>query len=181
MAENTNLADNFTAVLEKQKESVEQIQKPAEEQESLEQLPDINSLFELGMSPLSVAQSLISQVEVPNFLPSVNPGSFAEIAASISSSGTFEPGQLFAQAQQLKQLICNFTPPTFTAPEFDKLFDITMENFEDYLKNAFKGFGEFDPGKIAEQLAKQFEETLKQQLNQFKSLFTECQKDEENG
>lgn len=180
MADKITLADNSTATLERKKEAVTEIQGPAKDQESLPELPDINSLFELGMSPLSVAQSLIGQLPVPNFLPSVNPGSFAEIASSISTSGTFEPAQIFAQAQQLKQLICNFTPPNVTIPDFEKLFDVNVENIEDYFLNAFKGFSDIDPGKIAENLGKQVYEALKSQFNQFTDLFTKCQKDEEN-
>ena len=180
MANNSNLADASQATIEMKKNATTEIQQPADEQGSLPSLPDITSIMEAASNPLAAAQQLVSLLPVPNFLPSINPGSFTQLASLASSSGSFEPAQIFAQAQQLKQIICNFVPPNIKMPDFDKMFDVSIDNIEEYFKNAFKGFADIDPGKMAEDLGKQILKQLEEQFNEFTSLFTECQKDEES-
>jgi hypothetical protein len=98
----------------------------------------------------SIVQSPLSNL--PNALPSVDPGSFPQIFSLLTNSDfkNLNAQSLFGSAQQLKGIICDFKLPVLGKINFDGLVnkDITGD-FENALKNLFPKIPKIDDFKNA--------------------------------
>jgi 3D (Asp-Asp-Asp) domain-containing protein len=98
----------------------------------------------------SIAQSPLSNL--PNVLPSMDPGSFPQIFSLLTNSNfsNLNAQSIFGSAQQLKGIICDFKLPVLGRINFDGLVnkDITGD-FENTLKNLLPKIPKIDDFKNA--------------------------------
>jgi len=115
----------------------------------------------------SIVQSPLSNL--PNVLPSVDPGSFPQIFSLLTNSDfkNLNAQSLFGSAQQLKGIICDFRLPILGKINFDGLvnMDITGD-FENALKNLFPKIPKIDD----------FKNALKGLVPDFKSIWNDLYK-----
>jgi len=169
-------ADSTNEYKQDQANNKKEVKKPEEEKKNAPQIVDANTLQN---NPDVLVQQSLSTAVAPNISPSIDPGFFGQIAsAGTSFSPSTDPMTIFTQAQQAKEIACNITEPTFTEPNFDFLFNQTIENIEEYLDN-IQGSASFDPGELAKKLSDEFEKQIKEKFKGlYDSLFT-CESDEE--
>lgn len=169
-------ADSTEEYKQSQAKNEQEIKQPEKEKRNAPQIIDANVL---QSSPDAITQQTLSTAIAPNISPSVDPGFFGQIASSATSfSPSKDPMTIFTQAQQAKQIACNFTEPTFTEPDFDFLFNQTIENIGEYLKN-IQGSFSFDPSELAKKISDDFDKQVKEQFKSlYSSLFT-CESNDE--
>jgi len=121
-----------------------------------------------------VSNATLPVLNMPNVLPSVDPGSFPEIAAILTNTNlkNADANSILALAEQTKETVCNFKLPIIGKIDWDNItgsFDI--DNIEDKIKSLLPKFPKVDDFK---NILKDIVPDFKQIWKDFYSRFFEC-------
>jgi len=140
--------------------------------------PNLNGFFPNVNGGLnSILQ--MPMLNMPNVLPSVNPGSFLELAAIMGNTDlkNLNADSILDTFEQIKNIVCDFKLPSFNGANFDNIANIDIGgNFQSLLQNLFPKIGKIDD----------FKNMLKSLVPDFKGLWDtfyaklfECQNDKD--
>lgn len=142
-------------------------------------LPGIQETLGPTNALASSVNNIVSNVtlpvlNMPNVLPSVDPGSFPEISAILTNTNlkNADANSILALAEQTKETVCNFKLPVIGKIDWDNItgsFDI--DNIEVKIKNLLPKFPKIDDFK---NLLKDIVPDFKQIWKDFYSRFFEC-------
>jgi hypothetical protein len=165
-------ADQIPEYTQQLTENFGDLNNLTDQADSIPGLPDINNL--LDPSQLT---SLISLNDIPEFLPSVNPGSFGQIASSLTNIAT-NPFAIFDSIGQIKDTICNFEIPIFTVPDYESLFKMKFEDIEKKFLSLLPDFSNppnLDIEELMKKTAKMLEDKIVSAFNNLYQKLFVCQ------
>jgi len=142
----------------------------------------------LLMSPIQDLFGSVSQLaafpqqaltKFPSVLPSINPGSFPQIAGLMLNTNweNLDVNSAIGVAQQINKIVCDFKLPIIGKIDFNNITDIKMDDFGDEFEKIFQGFQKkFE--KAFKDLQKKIKNIIPNFIKNIKALFKsifECQ------
>ena len=109
---------------------------------------------------------------MPNVLPSVDPGSFPQIAGLLMNTNwkNLDPGSALEIAKQINTIVCDFKLPVIGEVNFDDLFNFNFDNLGADFEKLIQGIkGKFE--KSFNDFAEKLKNLVPNFFNQFKDLF----------
>ena len=118
-------------------------------------------------------------LNLPNILPSIDPGSFPQIAGILLNTNweKLDINTAISTAQEINKIVCDFRLPIVGKIDWNNITDIDFDNFGENFKKVFQGIEKkFEQSikNIGKKIKNLIPNFIKSIENLFKSIFT-CQ------